>query len=276
MSKSFARILGGIVNLGVAPLKRQRRDIVRSMVAQSLIPEPSVETRHGALKFYCLDRQALEYPRDLLTREPETIAWIDGFHEGEVFWDIGANVGAYALYAALVTRAPVLAFEPAAATFATLVRNVEINRLDDRVRPYCIAIAGRTALDTLNMAHTYASSVMHVFGGDTDSLGNRIDIAFRQATPGFRIDDFVKLFAPPIPDHVKIDVDSIEPEIIDGAGELLANKKVRSLLIEVERDPDDGRERLICAKLEPAGLYPEATGAARRSNNLIFRRRGDS
>ena len=36
-----------------------------------------------------------------LSREPDTRAWIDGFETGGVFWDIGANVGVYSLYATL-------------------------------------------------------------------------------------------------------------------------------------------------------------------------------
>ena len=35
----------------------------------------------------------------VLTKELDTIGWIDEFDEGSVFWDIGANVGVYSLYA---------------------------------------------------------------------------------------------------------------------------------------------------------------------------------
>ena len=64
------------------------------------------------------------------------------FSEGDVFWDIGANVGAYSLIAARVTKATVLAFEPSAQTFSLLVKNVELNNgyiiaeLDDDVRDF--------------------------------------------------------------------------------------------------------------------------------------------
>ena len=38
--------------------------------------------------------------RTYLTKEPETINWIDGFKKNEVFFDVGANIGLYSIYAA--------------------------------------------------------------------------------------------------------------------------------------------------------------------------------
>jgi hypothetical protein len=73
----------------------------------------------------------LQFPRELAEREPETIAWIDDFLMPSRFWDIGANVGTYVLYAALRPGVAVLAFEPAAASYAALCRNIEANRCDD-------------------------------------------------------------------------------------------------------------------------------------------------
>ena len=38
----------------------------------------------------------------LFTKEPETIKWIDNFSvkSNSIFWDIGANIGLYSIYAA--------------------------------------------------------------------------------------------------------------------------------------------------------------------------------
>jgi hypothetical protein len=43
----------------------------------------------------------------------------------------------------------------------------------------------------------------------------------------------------PLPNHIKIDVDGIEPRIVAGAAQLLGNSPVRSLLIEVNLNLDD-------------------------------------
>src|SRR5687768_10944152 len=46
------------------------------------------------------------------TKEPETLEWIDTIPKGSVVWDIGANVGLYANYAAKARDCLVFAFEP--------------------------------------------------------------------------------------------------------------------------------------------------------------------
>ncbi len=54
--------------------------------------------------------------------EPETIRWLDRVPEGEVLWDIGAKVGVYTIYGAVKRKLRVLAFEPGAASLATLTK----------------------------------------------------------------------------------------------------------------------------------------------------------
>jgi len=60
---------------------------------------------------------------------------------------------------------------------------------------------------------------------------------------GVRIDQLVTSYELPVPDHITIDVDGIEPNIITGA-EVLRNPKVRSLLIEINLNLEDHRQML--------------------------------
>ena len=59
-------------------------------------------------------------------KEPETIAWIDDMEPGEVLYDVGANVGVYALYAAS-RGIKVVAIEPVFENFSRLMQNIELN-----------------------------------------------------------------------------------------------------------------------------------------------------
>src|SRR5688572_26330757 len=64
-------------------------------------------------------------------KEPETVAWIESnMRPGDVFFDVGANVGAYAFVADTVAggNCDIYAFEPSYSTFAALVANVRLNR----------------------------------------------------------------------------------------------------------------------------------------------------
>ncbi len=56
----------------------------------------------------------------------------------------------------------------------------------------------------------------------------------------------------PIPNHIKIDVDGIEPKIVAGAEQLLGNPSLRSLLIETNLNLDD--HRAMVEQLTAAGF----------------------
>src|SRR4051794_22284746 len=96
--------------------------------------EFSVPVGDKAIKFDCPSEIALGRAKWLLQKEPGTIAWLDGFAPGSFLWDIGANIGVYALYAAIVRDCRVLAFEPAAANYFGLNSNIVLNRVDEQVQ----------------------------------------------------------------------------------------------------------------------------------------------
>ncbi len=190
------------------------------------------------------------------THEPDTRAWIDAMPEDACFWDIGANIGVFSLYAALRLRnGKVVAFEPAAGSYALLNRNIEANAMAHRISAYCIALAERTKLDTLNMATTSAGSWAHGFGTETDEFGNRIDTKFRQGAVGFSVDDFAEQFSPPLPTHVKMDVDGLEDGILRGGRAIFSAPSVRSMIIEL-RDLDSARNRRIADLMAGLGFVP--------------------
>src|SRR5262249_9861110 len=157
---------------------------------EALTQTHDVATRHGPLRIITTHPDALGYPRDLFTREPETIDWIDGFEPPCTFWDVGANVGIYALYAALRPGVSVVAFEPSAASYAALCRNIEANRLDQQIQAFCLALGGHTQLGSLNMTATFPGSVFNSFESTENCFGEPLDIAFRQSMIGFATDDF--------------------------------------------------------------------------------------
>lgn len=64
--------------------------------------------------------------------------------------DIGANVGAFSLYAAvLAPKARVIAYEPEPDNFLALKRNVELNGLSGRIEIHNCAVSDRRGTDTI-------------------------------------------------------------------------------------------------------------------------------
>ena len=71
--------------------------------------------------------------------------------EGGVFFDIGANVGLYSLYAANAARGlRVYSFEPHKFNFATLLENIFLNQLEKSVHPVSLPLGDGSGLIDLN------------------------------------------------------------------------------------------------------------------------------
>jgi len=60
-------------------------------------PIALIKTECGGVKFAVPNSVTGWRAQTLFTKEPDTIAWIREFEPGEVFVDIGANVGMYAI-----------------------------------------------------------------------------------------------------------------------------------------------------------------------------------
>lgn len=274
MSKRYGRMLTTMVAGLTAPQRPWRRAYTQLRVANALAQRHVVATGSGPITFVSTHPEALQYPRDLAAREPETIGWIDGFAAPCRFWDIGANVGAYSLYAALRDDISVLAFEPSPATYAALCRNIEANGMGERIASFCVALSQSTRLGRLNMSATHAGNSFNSFESLEDCFGRPLAVQFRQATVGFAIDDFRRLFDVSPPHYIKIDVDGIEAQILDGAHGTLRDPAVRSVLIELEHEETERNARIV-ERLEAAGFALVGRGADHAgSANAIFARPG--
>ncbi len=254
-------IFVNLVTLGFGPVRRTKmRTRIRDKIAERL----TIKTARG--QFHTIGRVL-----DFHEYEPDTLEWIDEFPDDAVFWDIGANIGLFSFYAALRPHTRVLAFEPAAATYAGLSEGIFLNGMGERIWCYPIALAGETKLDFLNMSSINAGKAMHGFGTNRDQFGRLINTQFRQSTLGFTIDDFVRFLQPPLPTHVKLDVDGIEANIIRGGRVTLSASTVRSMLVEIEGVMDSMHNREIFVRMEQLGFYARAKKSL-NYRNVIFDR----
>lgn len=170
------------------------------------------------------------------SKEPETLDWIDQFKPNEVLFDIGGNIGVYSMYAGK-KGARVFAFEPESQNFFRLVNNTNLNGLT-QVTPYCMGVSQKSELSFLNITSLSAGDSQHQVAGD-DKLYDRNFEKIKQGCIVFSVDDLCLIQGLPIPDHIKIDVDGLEPEIILGAEKVLQHPNVKSILIEINKGSDD-------------------------------------
>lgn len=81
------------------------------------------------VKFFTHNNTTRWRAETLLTKEPETIAWINGFSSSDIFVDVGACVGTYTCYAGVQKNCFTLAIEGLPANLFELCRNIELNNL---------------------------------------------------------------------------------------------------------------------------------------------------
>ena len=137
--------------------------------------------------------------------------------DGDLFLDIGANVGAYSVLASGVCRAKTWSFEPDPETVKKLKRNVEINHLEPLVQVHDYALGDS---DT-NVQYTVGlDSVNRV--ADPGTANVRI-VQQKQV-------DSVIGSAQPI--LIKMDVEGYEENVLKGAQRVLASSNLRAIELE--------------------------------------------
>jgi FkbM family methyltransferase len=204
------------------------------------------------------------------SKEPWTVRWLEEqLRAGDVLYDVGANIGAYALIAAaLHDDVQVVALEPGYANYSALCDNIALNELHDRVVALPVALAERTELQTLHYSDP-APGAAELEVAPTESTHRRPVLAFR-------LDDLLEQFALRAPTLAKLDVDGAEGGVLRGATRTLERSGLRSLLVEMRRD----RVEDVVGVLEHAGFsvlrwIEERDGAPLRYVSYgIFERRG--
>jgi FkbM family methyltransferase len=213
------------------------------------------------------------------TKEPGTIAWIESFKPGGIFWDVGANVGLYSLYAAVKRDTRVFAFEPSAANYYTLNRNIELNRLSDSIRALCLCLSDRREAGSFFMRSTQLGDALHSFGKPVDFRGEQMAVGFVQGALSTSADDLVREFGLATPNYMKVDVDGLETQVLTGAERILADPNFISLQVEVNMDDHVEREwtREMASRV---GLTEQNLAAATTQvyrgvamKNLVFSRK---
>jgi len=197
-----------------------------------------IQTKAGQLRFTVLNDLEAYRAESLFTKEPETTTWIETFNDGDVFYDVGANVGVYSLYAALLyPRSSVFSFEPFHRNYGHLVENILENQLAN-VNPVNVALSESTGLTTLFVPDTRFGASGGQIGEPVNERGERFEALAAVPTLCFRLDDLRQSAGLPFPHHVKIDVDGLEAAIIAGMSSFLFEPTLRSVLVEVNSEED--------------------------------------
>ncbi|MDP3859305.1 MAG: FkbM family methyltransferase [Stagnimonas sp.] len=201
------------------------------------------------LKFLCRSDIEVWRVKSAATKEAGTVAWIgEELGAGDVFCDIGANIGLYTLMAAsrVGARGAVYAFEPHAANFQSLLRNIAANNFGGFVRPFSCALHDSEGVFDFNYQSFTAGSSMSQLGATRDGEEREFLPVVREAKLSTTLDRLVQEGAMRPPTHIKLDVDGNELPILRGMRQrLVASDRPRSLQVEVNQRYRDELMRFL-------------------------------
>lgn len=184
-------------------------------------------------------------------KEPETIAFLNTLTTDSILWDVGANIGIYSIYAGKVAGARVFSFEPSMMNLELLFRNIQKNNLGDQITILPIALSNKNSILNLFMSREdlHWAGAHNSIGSNTSFTGGRMKSFLTQKQISCTAENIIKVFDLEIPTHIKIDVDGLEGEVIEGLGVFI--DKVKFILVEVDesnKDLDKQIKNLLKAK----------------------------
>ncbi len=172
----------------------------------------------------------------MLTKETETINWINSFKKKKIiFWDIGANLGLYSIYAAIKHKNILIySFEPSVNNLRILSRNIFINNLKKKIIINQIPLTNKKdKYLTMSQRSFIEGDALNTFGEKFNFEGKKMKSTHNYQIYGTTIDSLVNKKSTQLPNYIKIDVDGIEHLILSGGKKLLKNKNILSIIIEI-------------------------------------------
>lgn len=146
---------------------------------------------------------------------------IHALRPGDLFLDVGANVGSYTVLASGVCGARTIAFEPDPGTAENLHRNVAVNAIGHLVRVHETALGAQAGQVTFTVGR---DTVNRVAG--PEEHGTRL-------VPLHRLDDIPGVLEATV---IKLDVEGYEDQVLAGAVRTLASPS----LLAIETEALDG------------------------------------
>jgi FkbM family methyltransferase len=213
--------------------------------------------------------------KTLLTKEVETIEWLDSLKQDDVLYDIGANIGVYSIYAGKNGH-QVFAFEPGASNYSILNTNIHANDISSNVKSFCLAISDSSLFSTISLSSLVPGSAHNCFADNKNYADEEFVPKFEQGCFSMTLDEVIYTQKLPVPTYLKVDVDGLESKIIAGAKSLLQDPILKSVLIELNENLD--RDIQIIASLKENGFSVFKKGPTEGGQgtlgvrNFIFKR----
>lgn len=188
----------------------------------------------GDFIFECTNDYEVWRVQGLLTKEEGTIRWLARLQPGDVFYDVGANIGLYSMVGGrqVGESGHVYSFEAHVGNASRLLRNARLNKLDAVVRVLAIALHDREGFFPFNYTSNEPGSSGSQLGHIRTEFGQEFTAVSTELKYATTLDALVKAAVIPPPQAIKIDVDGNEPLILAGMVDVLGNPGLRTVQVE--------------------------------------------
>lgn len=170
---------------------------------------------------------------------------------GDVFYDVGANIGFFSLIAArsVGPQGRVYAFEPVPDNAAAIVRSADLNGIAT-IDVFAKAVGAKSGREELLLAH-------HIGGAVLASVGEPPDMKGRIEVDTVALDDIIALQKLRPPSLVKIDVEGAEMDVLRGMKNTIQNYRPK-IIYEI----DDATREGLSIKVNNVAAFMNAADYA--------------
>lgn len=174
--------------------------------------------------------------------EIEIYEWIETLPKGAVFYDLGASIGNFSLYAANCGLI-VYAFEPDPKSFSVLQRNILNAGSKSKVKIVGIEAAINSGISSSAILltnslknqpgdHHHVLKLEYSYG----EPGIFMNLNTEERVASISIDQYIFEKGNPPPDFMKVDIDGSELEFVKGAKKYLELKLCKGFMMELYDD----------------------------------------
>lgn len=139
---------------------------------------------------------------------------------GDLFVDVGANIGSYTILAAGASGAHCLSFEPSPTTFVHLLDNIRLNNLESRVTARNVGVGASPGF----MTFTSGLDTENHVAAEGEAVADPIEVRVEPLD--------VALSASPAT-LLKIDVEGYETEVVNGASDVMRGESLLAVVMEL-------------------------------------------
>ena len=152
---------------------------------------------------------------------PEMSFTLQLLRPGDLFIDVGANVGSYTILASSAARAKTISIEPIPRLYEDLIENIRLNQIESLVDARNIGVGDKkekliftSSLETIN--HVLRENEI----GDASSI----------EVPVETLDSIVGSSCPKL---IKVDAEGFETPVIRGADQILSQQTLLAVILEL-------------------------------------------